>query len=165
MAIPYSLALVLLVPLVSAPVVYYLGKQMGKKVGWVATLPLILTLLLIFSLAADVKDGGTYSESYSWAPDAGLTFGLLADGLSYWMLITINVLCLMICVYSTTYMEHRFHEEEHHTGVPTVVIGVAARHIHSHGGIIHRDDYDNAVKLLTAVIARLDADTVSGLTA
>ena len=119
MAIPYSLALVLLVPLVSAPVVYLLGKQMGKKVGWVATIPLILTLLLIANIAVEINGGGSYSESYSWAPAAGLTFGLLADGLSIWMLITINVLCLMICVYSTTYMEHRFHEEEHHTGVPT----------------------------------------------
>jgi hypothetical protein len=41
----------------------------------------------------------------------------------------------------------------HGTGVPTVVIGVPARHIHSHGSIIHRDDYDNAVKLLVAVSA------------
>ena len=119
MAIPYSLALVLLVPLVSAPIVYFLGKQMGKKVGWVATLPLIVTLLLIASLAVELNGGGSYSESYSWAPDAGLTFGLLVDGLSIWMLITINVLCLMICVYSVSYMEHRFEEEEHHTGVPT----------------------------------------------
>lgn len=53
----------------------------------------------------------------------------------------------------------------HGTGVPTVVIGVPARHIHSHGAIIHRNDYDNAVKLLTAVIAKLDAATVAGLTA
>jgi endoglucanase len=52
----------------------------------------------------------------------------------------------------------------HHTGVPTVVIGIAARHIHSHGGIIHRDDYDNGVKLLTGLVARLDAETVAGLT-
>lgn len=52
----------------------------------------------------------------------------------------------------------------HGTGVPTVVIGVAARHIHSHGAILHRDDYDHAVKLLTAVIARLDGDTVADLT-
>lgn len=50
------------------------------------------------------------------------------------------------------------------TGVPTVVIGVAARHIHSHGAIIHRDDYDNAVKLLTTVIAKLNSETVSHLT-
>lgn len=53
----------------------------------------------------------------------------------------------------------------HNTGVPTVVIGVAARHIHSHSSIIHRDDYDGAVKLLTAVLKKLDADTVTGLTA
>lgn len=51
----------------------------------------------------------------------------------------------------------------HGTGVPTVVIGVPARHIHSHGSIIHRDDYDNAVKLLVAVIGKLDAATVAGL--
>jgi NADH-quinone oxidoreductase subunit M len=119
MAIPYSLALVLLVPTVSAPIVYQLGKQMGKKVGWVATIPLFLTLLLISSVAVEINGGGSYSESYSWAPSAGLTFGLLADGLSIWMLLTINVLCLMICIYSVPYMEHRFHEEEHHTGVPT----------------------------------------------
>jgi len=49
-------------------------------------------------------------------------------------------------------------------GVPTVVIGVPSRHIHSHGSIIHRDDYDNAVKLVTALVARLDAATVAELT-
>ncbi|GAB4401279.1 MAG: M42 family metallopeptidase [Anaerolineales bacterium] len=53
----------------------------------------------------------------------------------------------------------------HGIGVPTIVIGVAARHIHSHGSIIHRDDYDNAVRLLTALLTRLDAATVAGLTA
>lgn len=53
----------------------------------------------------------------------------------------------------------------HKTGVPTVVLSVAARHIHSHGAIIHRDDYDNAVKLLTAVIRRLDAETIATFTA
>jgi len=53
----------------------------------------------------------------------------------------------------------------HKTGVPTVVIGVAARHIHSDSSIIHRDDYDNAVKLLIEVIKRMDAETVAGFTA
>lgn len=52
----------------------------------------------------------------------------------------------------------------HAQGVPTVVIGVPARHIHSHGAIIHRDDYDNAVKLVTAVVAKLDTETVTQLT-
>jgi len=52
----------------------------------------------------------------------------------------------------------------HKSGVPTVVIGVPARHIHSHTSIIHRDDYDNALKLLIGVIRKLDAATVAGLT-
>lgn len=52
----------------------------------------------------------------------------------------------------------------HKTGVPTVVLSVPARHIHSHSSIIHRDDYDQAVRLLVALIQRLDADTVSEFT-
>jgi endoglucanase len=52
----------------------------------------------------------------------------------------------------------------HGTGVPTVVVGVPARHIHSHSAIIHRDDYENAVKLVTALVGKLDADTVAELT-
>ncbi len=49
-------------------------------------------------------------------------------------------------------------------GVPSIVIGVPCRYIHSHAGIINRDDYDNAVNLLVAVIKRLDAETVDGFT-
>ncbi len=51
----------------------------------------------------------------------------------------------------------------HRTGVPTVVLGVPARHIHSHASIIHRDDYDNALKLLVGVVGKLDEETAAGL--
>lgn len=53
----------------------------------------------------------------------------------------------------------------HGAGVPSTVVSVAARHIHSHSSILHRQDYENAVKLLVALIRRLDAQTVAGLTA
>jgi putative aminopeptidase FrvX len=53
----------------------------------------------------------------------------------------------------------------HDTGVPTVVMGVAARHIHSHSSIIHGEDYERAVRLLVALIKRLDAGTVATFTA
>jgi endoglucanase len=49
----------------------------------------------------------------------------------------------------------------HGLGVPTVVMGVPSRHIHSHGSIIHRNDYDHAVQLVAAVVAKLDATTVA----
>jgi putative aminopeptidase FrvX len=50
----------------------------------------------------------------------------------------------------------------HGVGVPTIVLGVPARHIHSHVGFIQRDDYDRALRLITALIERLDGDTISG---
>ena len=52
----------------------------------------------------------------------------------------------------------------HRRGVPNLVVAVPTRHIHSHAGIMHRDDFDHAVRLVTEVIKRLDADTVAGLT-
>ena len=45
-------------------------------------------------------------------------------------------------------------------GVPSLAIGVATRYIHSHAGILHRDDYENAVKLIVEVIKKLDRETV-----
>lgn len=51
----------------------------------------------------------------------------------------------------------------HKTGVPTVVLAVPARHIHSHSSIIHRDDYDQAVKLLVALLQKLDAACVADI--
>jgi putative aminopeptidase FrvX len=52
----------------------------------------------------------------------------------------------------------------HKTGVPTIVIGVPARNIHSDSSIIHRDDFDRAVTLLTNLLSQLDADSVSKFT-
>ena len=52
----------------------------------------------------------------------------------------------------------------HGIGVPTIVIGVAARHIHSHSSIIHRQDYDDAVKLIGALLDQLDAKLVASFT-
>ncbi|MBM7660595.1 endoglucanase [Bacillus mesophilus] len=49
-------------------------------------------------------------------------------------------------------------------GVPSLAITVATRYIHSHAAMLHRDDYEHAVKLITEVIKRLDADKVKELT-
>ncbi|MEK5232828.1 M42 family metallopeptidase [Lysinibacillus sp. FSL K6-0232] len=49
-------------------------------------------------------------------------------------------------------------------GVPALSIGIATRYIHSHAGILHRDDYDNAVKLMVEVIKKLDRNAVNKIT-
>ncbi|WP_110927174.1 M42 family metallopeptidase [Bacillus massiliglaciei] len=49
-------------------------------------------------------------------------------------------------------------------GVPALAITIATRYIHSHAAMLHRDDYENAVKLIVEVIKRLDRETVDRIT-
>ncbi|MFT8323263.1 MAG: M42 family metallopeptidase [Bacillus sp. (in: firmicutes)] len=51
-----------------------------------------------------------------------------------------------------------------HDGVPALSITIATRYIHSHAAMLHRDDYENAVKLIIEVIKKLDRETVEKLT-
>lgn len=48
-------------------------------------------------------------------------------------------------------------------GVPTIVLGVPTRYIHSHAGILHLDDYLAARDLALEMVKRLDRKTVEGL--
>ncbi|GAB3064984.1 M42 family metallopeptidase [Virgibacillus ainsalahensis] len=49
-------------------------------------------------------------------------------------------------------------------GVPSLSITIATRYIHSHAAILHRDDFENAVKLIVEAIKKLDAETVKEIT-
>lgn len=48
-------------------------------------------------------------------------------------------------------------------GVPTVAICIPTRYIHSHSSLLSLDDYENTLKLLKAVIVKLDERTVKDL--
>ncbi|RRR77344.1 MAG: M42 family peptidase [Candidatus Viridilinea halotolerans] len=50
-------------------------------------------------------------------------------------------------------------------GVPSVVIGIPVRYIHTHSAIMHRRDFAQAAQLLVGLIQRLDAATVANLKA
>lgn len=49
-------------------------------------------------------------------------------------------------------------------GVPAIAITIATRYIHSHAAMLHRDDFENAVKLIVEVVKRLDRETVDKIT-
>lgn len=51
----------------------------------------------------------------------------------------------------------------HNQGVPSLVLSIPTRYIHSHNSIIHRSDYEAAVRLALAVIKRLDCDAFKEL--
>jgi len=49
-------------------------------------------------------------------------------------------------------------------GAPVANIVVPTRYLHSHNGIIDRNDYLQTVELVTVLVRRLDEETVAGLT-
>jgi endoglucanase len=55
-----------------------------------------------------------------------------------------------------------FHLANH--GIPSIVLGVPARYIHSHNAIIDLNDYLAMLALTIALAKRLDEETVEGLT-
>lgn len=46
-------------------------------------------------------------------------------------------------------------------GAPAMSLGIPSRYIHSNGSIIHRDDYEHAVKLMTAFVKRFDSNALN----
>jgi endoglucanase len=50
-------------------------------------------------------------------------------------------------------------------GVPSIYIGPPTRYIHSHNSMLYRKDYDHTLKLLVALVKKLDKKTVDSLTA
>ena len=50
-----------------------------------------------------------------------------------------------------------------HGGVPAINITVPTRYLHSHTGVIHRNDVAGAIRLVAEVVRRLDAETVARL--
>lgn len=50
------------------------------------------------------------------------------------------------------------------SGVPTIVLGVPSRYIHTHGAMLDLRDYDACVKLTLALLAELTPEIVAGFT-
>ena len=48
-------------------------------------------------------------------------------------------------------------------GAPAINIAIPTRYLHAHNGVVHRDDVAQAIRLVTAVVRRLDTDTVQRL--
>lgn len=48
-------------------------------------------------------------------------------------------------------------------GVPSAVIGICSRYIHTHASIIHTDDYDAAKELLVKLVQQMDQTTADSI--
>jgi NADH-quinone oxidoreductase subunit M len=102
---------VVLVPLLASVASFVLGGRLGRHVGWIAVASLAYVALLLLTLGPGLYVGGpAATETYAWAPAAGLTFGFLADGLSMPVALVMSMVCAATAVYSMPYMRHRFED-------------------------------------------------------
>ncbi len=101
----------IIAPLVSAPVVYFLGRRFRERTGYLAFAFLLIPFISILLAAAMAANGpsGSYSESYAWYPIG--SFGLNADNLSLPVLFTISLLTALISLFSIPYMHHKIGDE------------------------------------------------------
>src|SRR4030067_2801538 len=106
-----SLWLALLAPILFIPVVYILGRKIGKKVSWVALIPLLFSSLYLLSLLGNIAENPV-GEYFYWLH--GIRFGLYADSLSLPIALTVSALSAIIVIYSQPYMDHSIHEQYHH---------------------------------------------------
>jgi formate hydrogenlyase subunit 3/multisubunit Na+/H+ antiporter MnhD subunit len=107
--IQYLLLQSVIIPIVAALLCYLIAPKAGRWVGWLAFASLFVatSLLVIFGWSQLFSGGPSITESYSWAPTAGLTFGFLADGLSYPVAILVNLVLAATAIYSMPYMQTR----------------------------------------------------------
>ena len=107
---PYLLLQFVVVPLVAAAICYFASWKLGRRVGWIAFASLLLSTALLLLLGGQQLFSGNVtqiSESYTWAPTSGLTFGFLADNLSFPVAIMINLVLAATAVYSMPYITAR----------------------------------------------------------
>ncbi|MGA9843399.1 MAG: NADH-quinone oxidoreductase subunit M [Nitrososphaeraceae archaeon] len=98
-------------PLILAPVAYYLGRKYGVNLTtWFSFAVIAISTIMLF-IPAMMLGGGksAYVESYAWSQFGN--FGLRLDGLSLPFALTIYILCTVLALYSKPYMAHRIEEE------------------------------------------------------
>ncbi|MFH0849498.1 MAG: complex I subunit 5 family protein [Candidatus Bathyarchaeota archaeon] len=101
------LFLMILVAFLPAPLVYLIGKSVGKKVSWVV-FAVLLGITIVLGGLIPVVEHEVLFEEYGWvASPVKLTFGLLADGLSVPMLFTYLFVFAGATLFSMPYMERR----------------------------------------------------------
>jgi NADH-quinone oxidoreductase subunit M len=104
---PFVLLTTLLMPVVAAPIIYFVGRRSGKAAALllaaVAIACLSLVLLTLPTILSDPT--GKFVESYQWIPVINSEFSLFTDGLSLSMAIVTTVLMLCAALYSINYMK------------------------------------------------------------
>jgi NADH-quinone oxidoreductase subunit M len=99
------LLIALLLPVLSIPIVYWVGRKSAKIAAIILTLITLVSLSLLLTLIPTVLHQGQYIESYYWIPTLGSAFTLFVDGISLSLAIATLVLVAASVFFSINYMD------------------------------------------------------------
>ena len=106
------LTLIIAAAFIASPIVYILGRTMGRKVSWLVFAVFLGMTIGLASLFPTVQHE-TLMEEYSWVSSpVSLNFGFMGDGLSVPMLFTYVFVFAGATLFSIPYMERRFKEDD-----------------------------------------------------
>lgn len=100
---PILLLTVIALPALVAPLVLALGRRLGAKVGYIALLAPLTSMLLLGSLVKDWQSSSTLTASLSWVPTLGINLSLVLDGLSIFYGFIIGIIGVLVCWYALAY--------------------------------------------------------------
>jgi NADH-quinone oxidoreductase subunit M len=119
-----TLLIALLLPALSIPVVYGVGKKSAKTAALFLALISLVSLSLLLTLIPTVLNEGQYVESYYWIPTLGSAFILFVDGISLSLAIVTLILVAASTVYSINYMEEKTSLPEYYALMSLLTIGL-----------------------------------------
>ncbi len=98
---------IVFIPALTSLFLFLFRHALGKKAGWIATLSLIYTTLLLTLTGFRIYQGShrIYEEYLLISPN--ITLGLMADGLSISVALISNILCLALSLFSIKYIDYR----------------------------------------------------------
>jgi NADH-quinone oxidoreductase subunit M len=106
------LLLLILMVFGSAPIVYLVGRSIGKQASWIAV-GVLLLVAISFAGLMPYADHESVSEIYNWvSAPLELHFGLLADGLSVPMTFAYVFICTAAILFSIPYMQKRLKQDD-----------------------------------------------------
>jgi len=119
-----TLLIALMLPALSIPIVYGVGKKSAKNAALILTLIALISLTLLLTLIPTVLNEGQYIESYYWIPSLGSAFTLFVDGISLSLAIVTLILVAACTVYSINYMEDKSSLPEYYALMSLLTIGL-----------------------------------------
>jgi formate hydrogenlyase subunit 3/multisubunit Na+/H+ antiporter MnhD subunit len=103
---PHVLLQIIVVPIIASFLILFSRPILGWKAGWIAVASLVYTSVLLCLVGLNLYQGIPIYEEYPLIGNF-MKFDLMADGLSLPIALIINLICVVLALYSMHYVEHR----------------------------------------------------------